>query len=83
MARKKKTVTVKKKSKNAKVSITIKILERAVKVGTRNLAEEAISLLGYTVTEKEGWVVKEYSDGRIERVSRIHQSKRSSTLVLD
>ena len=58
-------------------------LERAVKKGTKNKARGAKSLIGYTVKELNGWVVKEHKSGVIEKISRLPKTKRPSRLVLD
>jgi hypothetical protein len=65
------------------VYLTTRALKRAIAKGTKNERSEALSLLGYTVIEKEGWVVKEFADGHIERISKIAKVKRRSRLVLD
>lgn len=70
-------------SKEGLVYLTTRILERAVAKGTKSKKADAIRIKGYTVVEKNGWVVKEYADGRIEQVSKIKKAKRSQTLVLD
>jgi hypothetical protein len=62
---------------------TTQALERAVKKGTKKKAENAKSLIGYTVKELNGWVIKEHKNGRIEKISRIPKTKRPNRLVLD
>lgn len=58
-------------------------LERAVSKGTKDKAQVARRLVGYTVKEANGWVVKEYADGTIERISKIKTTPRPKTLELD
>ena len=69
--------------KGGLVYLTTRILERAVAKGTKSKKADAIRIKGYTVVEKDGWVVKEYAGGRIERVSKIKKVKRPRTLALD
>ena len=57
------------------VYLTTQALQRAVSAGTKNEKTEAFELLGYTVKEKNGWVVKEYEDGTIERIVEINSSQ--------
>lgn len=72
----------KKKNTTKRTELTTQVLERAVKKGTRHIADEAKELVGYTVKEKDGWVVKEYKDGKITRISKVSRTK-SSKLILD
>jgi hypothetical protein len=65
------------------VYFTTRALERAVKKGTKDLAQVAHKLVGYTVKEADGWVVKEYADGNIERITKIKIIHSPKTLVLD
>jgi hypothetical protein len=62
---------------------SLQALERAVSKGTKNKAEIAIEMLGYTVKESKGWIVKEYADGREEKISKLKKTKRPNRLVLD
>lgn len=81
--------TVKKKAvkkvgpKKGVAYLTTRALERAVSKGTKNLEAEAIELMGYVVKQKGNWVVKEYADGRIVKISAIEKAKRPKELVLD
>jgi len=50
-------------------------LERAVSKGTKEESQIAIDVVGYTVKELEGWVVKEFEDGTIEKISEIEKSQ--------
>ena len=81
-ARKKAGVKKSGPSKNV-VYLTVRALKRAVAKGTKNKKAEAIELLGYTVIEKDGWVVKEFADGHTEAISKLNKVKRAAVLVLD
>lgn len=50
-------------------------LERAVLKGTKEESHIAIHVVGYTVKESEGWVVKEFVDGTTEKISEIEKSQ--------
>lgn len=53
--------------------LTKRILISAARRGFKKASEEAMALMGYIVIAKDGWVVKKYADGRIERLNRIEQ----------
>lgn len=80
---KKKKAVKKSGPKKGVAYLTKRALTRAISKGTKNEESEAIDLLGYTVKEDNGWVIKQYASGQKERISRIHVSKSSSKLVLD
>lgn len=64
--------------------LTKDVLVRAINKGTRNLAAEALELMGYVVTVRDGWVVKLDADGNlIEKISKLEESKRSGKITLD
>ncbi len=63
--------------------LTKRALIRAVTKGTKNEELDAMNLLGYTVKEEDGWVVKLYASGEKERISKIVVSKSSAEVVLD
>ncbi len=53
--------------------LTKRILISATKKGFKQAAKEAMELMGYVVVAMDGWVVKKYADGRIEKISEIEQ----------
>jgi len=79
----------KKKSNASAVSepeveyLTKRNLERALSKATRHITQDAMERMGYVVTVSRGWVVKLYSNGRRERVSKIPTVKTSKKIVLD
>jgi hypothetical protein len=81
--------TVKKKAvkktgpKKGVAYLTTRALERAVAKGTKHLESEAMSLMGYVVKQKGNLVVKQYADGKVEKISTIKKVKRPKELVLD
>jgi hypothetical protein len=63
--------------------LTVQALERAVNIGTKDEKSEAFAIFGYTIKEIKGWVVKEYENGTVEKISKIETVNRSSHLALD
>ena len=52
--------------------LTKRILVSAAKRGVREAAAETMQIMGYLVIAQDGWVVKKYADGRIERIEPIN-----------
>lgn len=78
--------TLKSKKRNSKrdsVNLTTEVLKRAVKSGSLNLEKDAMDLMGYTVIEENGWVIRKYRNGKTTKVSKLVKSKRPKKLVLD
>lgn len=71
------------KEKNTKVYLTKRALISATKKGMREAAKETISVMGYNVVSEDGWIVKKYPDGRIERIKQMEEVKRPAKLILD
>lgn len=69
-----------KKSRNT-AYLTKRRLLSAARRGIRKAAEETMERLGYTVIAKDGWVVKKYKDGTIQRISRIPSAGKIDLLV--
>lgn len=56
-------------------------LSRIVGEATARAAEEAMEIMGYNVIALNGWIVKIFPDGSIEKISEI--SKSNTPLKLD
>ena len=78
----KKTTAVK-KQKEQKAYLTKRILISAAKRGFREAAKEAMELMGYVVIAHDGWVVKKFADGRMEKISPLDLSNIDDELRLD
>ena len=65
------------------VYLTKRKLASAARAGVRKAAEETMQLMGYTIIADNGWVVKKYADGRIEKISPIETVNTNGTLALD
>jgi len=74
----------KKGSRKAKPEyLTKRITERAAQNGVRAAAEETMKIMGYTIIAHEGWVVKKYQDGTIEKLSKIERARKPRKIQLD
>lgn len=51
--------------------LTKRTLVRKAKSAGKAAAKKAMSVMGYVVTVKDGWVVKIYRDGRIEKLHQV------------
>ena len=51
--------------------LTKRVLVRKAKSAGRVAAKNAMELMGYVVTVKDGWVVKEHQDGRVEQIEKL------------
>lgn len=65
-----------KNTDSEKAYLTKRTLVRAINKGSKALKQNAIEVMGYTVVEKDGWVVKEHADGHLEKISKIEPVKR-------
>jgi len=73
----------KESAKRPSVYLTKRRLASAARAGVRKAAEETMKLMGYTVIAHEGWVVRKYEDGHIEKISRIEIVNSNGSLALD
>lgn len=65
------------------VYLTKRKLASAARAGVRKAAEETMQLMGYTIIADNGWVVKKYADGHIEKISPIETVNTNGILALD
>lgn len=63
--------------------LTKRRLASAARSGIRKAAAETMHVMGYTVIAENGWVIKKYADGRIERMSQIETVNTNGTIALD
>jgi hypothetical protein len=73
----------KKSVKRPSVYLTKRRLASAARAGIRKAAKETMKVMGYTVIAHEGWVVKKFEDGRIERISPLETVNPNGSLALD
>jgi hypothetical protein len=67
----------------AKAYLTTRLFLSSSSRAIRAAAAEAIAIEGFAVKAKGGWVIKEYANGHIERLSQLEAVKRPSKIVLD
>ena len=79
----KKAIAKKRNAKTPTNYLTKRILTAAAKNGFTKAAEETVAVMGFNVIVHEGWVVKKYADGRIERMKKLATTKPTKSLVLD
>lgn len=72
-----------KKSATRKATLTKRVVVRAGGNAVRKASARAMELEGFIVKADNGWVVRHYADGRIERLKRISTVKPTSKIVLD
>ena len=70
-----------KKVREQKPYLTKRILISAARRGFKKAAEEAMAIMGYVVIAKDGWVVKKYADGTIEKMTPLENE--DYPLILD
>jgi len=63
--------------------ITKRLLKRGSKKAFKLASKEAMEANGYIIVVKDGWVVKEFSDGRIERQEKLDSELAGLELILD
>jgi hypothetical protein len=71
--------------KSAKVntgdSLTKEILKQAASVGFSKAAAKTMKVMGYNVIVKDGWLVKKFADGRIQKISKLKTN--NNPVILD
>jgi hypothetical protein len=82
MARAKKS-TVKKTVVANKTYLTKRRLASAARAGFRIAAAKTMKVMGYTVVAQDGWVVKKYPDGTVEKIKQLARQKKNVRFILD
>ncbi len=72
-----------KKKAGKRPYLTKRRLASAARTGIRKAAAETMKVMGYTVIAENGWLIKKYADGRIEKISPIEKVNTNSSLALD
>ena len=61
--------------------LTTRLLTRLTTRAFREASMEAMKVMGYVVIERDGWIVKKFEDGHIEKM---HELEKSDTpLIFD
>ena len=71
------------RTKKAHSYLTKRILRNAARTGVRQAAMETMNIVGYNVIAHNGWVVKKYANGRIERVTPLKRINVTGGILLD
>lgn len=66
-----------------KVYLTKRLLLRLAKKGFKEAGENAMRRMGYIVIAQDGWVIKKYADGRIEKLSQLETALNDQPIILD
>ena len=51
--------------------LTKRLLLSKAKSAGRNAASQAMNLMGYVITVKDGWLIKQYANGATEKVQKV------------
>ncbi|MCX2477239.1 hypothetical protein OQZ33_23095 [Pedobacter sp. MC2016-05] len=54
--------------------LTKRIVVSKARSAGKAAAKNAMELMGYVVTVKAGWVVKEYQDGKFEQIEKLQEA---------
>ena len=63
--------------------VSKRLVARGSKRAFKKAAGKAMEENGYVVVAKDGWVVKEFSDGRIERLHKLDIVDLNTEVLLD
>lgn len=63
--------------------ISTRLVSRKSKSAFQEGSKKAMEVNGYVVIAHDGWVVKKFSDGRIERLEKLDNDIQNLKLILD
>ena len=63
--------------------ISKRLVERKSKSAFKSAAKKAMTDIGYVIIVEDGWVVKKYSDGEIEKIEELNTERISQELIFD
>ena len=63
--------------------LTKRLLKRGSKKAFKLASKEAMEANGYVVIVVDGWVVKEFADGKIEKLEKLDTELTDQELILD
>lgn len=73
----------KKNTSTTRTYLTKRRLASAARSGIRIAAANTMEAMGYIVVAHEGWVVKKYADGNIEKIARLENQEENARISLD
>ena len=56
---------------DGKAYLTKRVLQRAIAKGSKGIAAEVMTKRGYILTARDGWLVKVYKDGSVEKLEQL------------
>ncbi len=69
---------------NSKIKyISKRLVERGSKRALKEASRRAMASNGYVVVVKDGWVVKEFLNGKIEKLEELAKPNINQELILD
>ncbi|MCP5347100.1 MAG: hypothetical protein R3F41_08110 [Gammaproteobacteria bacterium] len=57
-------------------------LKRAASKGIREASKQAMEVAGSVLTVEDGWLVRRYEDGRVEKIEKLPAAKMSNLKAL-
>ncbi|QDH78192.1 hypothetical protein FKX85_03710 [Echinicola soli] len=63
--------------------ISTRLVERKSSKAFKEGAKKAMEINGYVMVAENGWVVKKFKDGQIEKVKEISHGSENQKLILD
>lgn len=63
--------------------ISTRLVERKSSKAFKEGAKKAMEINGYVVIAQDGWVVKKYENGNIEKIKKIEHGDENQALILD
>jgi hypothetical protein len=63
--------------------IRTRLVKKQSQIAFQEGAQKAMAVNGYVVIAQQGWIVKKYSDGKIEKIKEIDTNNVFSTVILD
>ncbi len=72
-----------KNGKKNSAYLTKRVLVNKSEKAIQKASEKAMETVGYIVVARDGWVVKEYQDGTVERIEVLETADGNQELTLD
>ncbi|MCH6201938.1 hypothetical protein MMU07_20335 [Aquiflexum sp. LQ15W] len=63
--------------------VTTRLVEKRSKKAFKEGAKKAMKSNGYVIIAQDGWVVKKYADGKIEKLEQISQETAGLQVIFD
>ncbi|EHQ26347.1 hypothetical protein [Mucilaginibacter paludis] len=63
--------------------LTKRIVVRAAKRGMKAASSETMEVMGYNIIFQDGWLVKKFPDGSIQKIEPVNSAKNLGPVILD